>query len=268
MRSGGLPEIENRDFAMIIGHWNFNSSAENELRLKPLCLEVEKHFQIRGRMHRYFAAAEDPYLARENGEHFRGFHCHISQRFRLPPDLLYSFFRSNLVGNTFEEMTAFEHLIYIRQRTCCDPVGCVTTYAHELQHAIQHERTPRLLRVNGALYDNLRQFEPRATAIDIPHEREANIVSKRVAEAVCGAESVRVFAEEQVRLMEQMGEIEQRDRWIFFRDVPSSTPYDLLEGTLPFIQRYRGRMDFGVNVDKPQWWVGSIQNSSVLPTEE
>jgi hypothetical protein len=251
----------------IIDGWNFNGSTENEAILKPLCEQAERYFQISGRLHRYFATSEDSSLA-GNGEHYRGFHCHISQRIQLPMYLLQCYFYPDFAGDTFEEMVAFEHLIYIRHSTCSDPTGCVETYAHELQHVVQHERSPRLMRVNQVLYDNLKIFEPRATASDIPHEREANIVSKRVAEAVCGTEAVKLFAEEQIRLMEELGEIEQRDRWIFFRDVPSSTPYDLLEGTLPFVERYSGRIDFGVNVDEPQWWVGPIQDSSVFQTEE
>jgi hypothetical protein len=116
------------------------------------------------------------------------------------------------------------------------------------------------MRVNNALYHNLKKYEPAATASDVPSEREANIVSKRVAEAVCGVAAVKAFAEKQARLMEELGNVEQRDRWVFFRDVPSFTTYDLLENTLPFIEQYKNDIDFGVRVDQPEWWVGPLED--------
>jgi hypothetical protein len=241
--------------------WNFNCSAENEATLRPLCQEAEKHFQLpTGRLYRYFARTEDPILLQMRGEHYRGFYCHISERNWLPTYLSHCFFRPDYAGDTYEDMIAFDDLIFIRHSTCFDPTGCVLTYAHELQHFVQHGHAPRLLRVNNALYQNIKRFEPTATASDIPSEREANIVSKRVAEAVCGADAVRVFAEKQVRLMEELGNSEQLDRWVFFRDIPSSTNYDLLGCTLHLVERYKTRIDFGVNVDQPEWWIGPVED--------
>jgi len=245
--------------------WHFNGSAENE-SLRPLCEAAEQHLQLPvARLCRYFAVTEDAYLLQMNGQHYRGFYCHIAERNWLPPYLFDCFFHppnefTASSFNSFDEMVAFEHLIYIRAGTCSDPTGCVATYAHELQHLIQHERSPRVLRVNNALYQSLKKYEPTATASDIPSEREANIVSKKVTEAVCGVEAVKAFAEKQVQLMEELGNVEQRDRWIFFRDVPSSTAYDLLESTLPFIERYKTIIDFGVAVDQPEWWVGPLED--------
>jgi hypothetical protein len=245
--------------------WNFNGSAENESVLRPLCKAVEQHLNVpTARLHRYFAVNDDSYLQQANGQHYRGFYCHIAERNGLPSYLFDCFFHTLdqfTVSSfkSFDDMVAFEHLIYIRASTCSDPTGCVATYAHELQHLIQHQSSPRLLRVNNALYQTLKKYEPTATASDIPYEREANIVSKRVAEAVCGVEAVSAFAAKQVRFMEELGNTEQRDRWVFFRDVPSSTPYDLLEATLPFVERYKTMIDFGVSVEQPEWWVGPLE---------
>jgi hypothetical protein len=112
--------------------------------------------------------------------------------------------------------------------------------------------------VNGVLYENLKRLEPTTTVVDIPTERQANIVSKRVAESVCGVEAVNVFADAQVQLMEKIGEYEQRDRWIFFRDTPSSTPFNLLDATLPLVQRHKAVLDFGLDVSADRWWVGPL----------
>lgn len=247
---------------MLSNGWDFNGSAVNEATLRPLCEKVEVHFQLGDcRVYRYFAVHDDENLQERNGQHFRGFHCPIAARDTLPRYLLDCFFHPlNLctAGSfaNFADMVAFDHLIYITKSTCSDRTGCVTTYAHELQHVTQHERWPRILRVNQALYQNLKRFEPNATASDIPHEREANIVSKRVAEAVCGVEAVRSFADRQVRFWDEQGNNEQRERWIFFRNVPSSSTFDLLKATQSLVDKYRDVINFDVDVSQSQWWLG------------
>jgi hypothetical protein len=239
--------------------WDFNHSTENEAALKPLCLEVEKHFRFpTRRLYRYFARAEDPSLQGPPynfGKYYRGFHYPFSARDHLPLYLSRCF-----LNPCQEENVAFDNIIFIRESTCFDTTGFVTTYAHELQHFMQYGHTPRLYSVNCDLWNNLKEFEPTAIATDAPHEREANIASKRVAEAVCGADAVRAFAERQVQFMEQVGEPEHTARWIFFRDVSASTSYDLLEATIPLVERYKTRIDFRVDVNDPQWWLGPLDS--------
>ncbi len=250
--------------------WDFSYSAENEAKLKPLCLEVEKHFQFPARrLYRYFARTEDPSLEgppMSLGKYYRGFHVPRSAKTCLPLYLDKCFFRplENFAGVApIEQRFAFDNLIFIRASTCLDVTGFVLTYAHELQHFMQHGHTPRLSVVNFDLYLNMKVFESAAITTDVPHEREANIVSKRVAETMCGAEAVRAFAEEQVRFMEKVGEVDQKARWIFFRDIPSSTSYDLLEATVPLVEKYRGRINFRINVNKPRWWVGPLKEEDI-----
>jgi hypothetical protein len=197
------------------------------------------------------------------GQYYRGFHVPRSGRLGLPPHLLHSFFRpfGELTGGEpYAETIAFDNLIYIRESTSSDVTGCVTTYAHELQHFMQHGHTSRLWDVNRALYYNLGAFEPNALTTDIPTERDAEIKSKRVAEILCGVEAVKELAEKQVRLMEEAGEGGQRGKWAFFRDVPSSTNYNLLEATIPFVEKYKGRIDFGTDVNRPEWWLRPLED--------
>lgn len=163
---------------------------------------------------------------------------------------------------SFEEMVAFDNLIYIRRSTCDDSTGLVECYAHELQHFVQYRRTPRLWAVSTVLYQKVKGLESASTVIDIPTEREANIVSKRVCERICGVESVKRFAEERVHFMDECGQHEERDRWIFFRDTPSSTPFNLLDATLPLVEKYKGVLDFRMDLDKPEWWVGPLKDDN------
>jgi len=246
--------------------WVFGSPAR-EATLKPLCLRVEAEFELPAvRLCRYFADFDDECLTANPyfGQHFRGFHATVADRHDFPQYLRDCFFhpletftmREKLP--TLEEMVAFDALIYLRQSTCDDSTGLAECYAHELQHVVQRGKTPRLHAVNSVLYRKLKGLEPATTVMDIPTEREANIVSKRVAEAVCGVDAVRAFADKQVRLMEDLGESEQRDRWIFFRDTPSSTPFDLLEATMPLVQKYKTVLDFRIDVNADEWWFGPL----------
>jgi hypothetical protein len=242
--------------------WDFNYSTAKEANIKPLCQRVEEHFQLPPRrLCRYFANSDDDFLLTTHGSHFRGFHAPISAKNELPIYLLHCFFHpfEDLRGDVSDdEMIAFDNLIYIRDSTCADATGVVETYAHELQHFVQHGTLPRLSFVNSVLYHNLKRLVPTAIATDVPSEREANIVSKRVAEIVCGVEAVTAFADEQVRLMDAAGEQEQKARWIFFRNVPSSTKYDWQKETLAMVEEYKARLDFKMDTDKPEWWVGPI----------
>src|SRR6266478_4240724 len=181
--------------------WYFDYSVTNKNTLKPLCVEVEKHFTLPARrLLRYFAASDDFQLRQEPpvgfGTYYRGFHVPLSGRHSLPMHLQSVFFHpleqfTEVVS--FDVMVAFDNLIYIRDSTCSDVTGCVTNYAHELQHFVQHSLTPKLWAVNGALYQNLAAFEPDALTTDIPSERDAEIKSKRVAEMVCGVDAVKAF---------------------------------------------------------------------------
>ncbi len=129
--------------------WYFDYSVTNENTLKPLCVEVEKHFTLPARrLLRYFAASDDFQLRQEPpvgfGTYYRGFHVPLSGRHSLPMHLQSVFFHpleqfTEVVS--FDVMVAFDNLIYIRDSTCSDVTGCVTNYAHELQHFVQQSST-------------------------------------------------------------------------------------------------------------------------------
>lgn len=60
--------------------------------------------------------------------------------------------------------------------------------------------------------------------------------------------------------MEADGLQEEKDRWIFFRDVPSSNTSHFVEDTLGMVEEYKTRIDFGMDTDKPEWWIGPIED--------
>jgi hypothetical protein len=231
----------------------------NESTLRPLCEQAERHFQPPpDRYCRYFATTEDPYLTAEVGQYYRGVlftasgtdevSLYVRGRY-FPPD-----------------PTNYDHLVYIRASTCLNPTGCVVTYAHELEHIVQHCRFPKLMKATSVLRADLTTYEPTATEIDIPAEVDANIMSKRVAEAVCGVESVRRFAEEQVRFLKTGGTVAQLVRWKYFLNTPSAISYDFVEETLKLVQKYEGRMRFGMDVDAQDWWKGPAEENHLTGT--
>jgi hypothetical protein len=233
--------------------WNFNNSSVNESTLRPLCEQVDKHFQLSAvRHYRYFAATEDEYLTHKIGRYYRGVRFPASGTDEVSVYVHDRYFPSDVRN--------YDHLLYIRASTCLDPTGCVVTYAHELQHLVQHERFPKLMQPNSVLRARLKDFVKTATEIDVPIEVDANIVSKQVAEKLCGAESVRRFAEERVHFMEKERAVDHIVRWKFFRDTPSSNPYDYVEETLKLVQKYKGQIFFGTDVDSPDWWKGPIDD--------
>jgi hypothetical protein len=233
-------------------HWNFNGSIENESTLRPLCEQVDRHFPLAADRHYcYFALPNDPvddeYLAGKIGEYFRGLQVSASGT-----DEVCRYLRDRCfpLGTKHQ----YDNLIYIRHSTCHDQTGCVITYAHELQHSAQESRFPKLMAANRVLRGNLLNFEPEATEIDLPYEVDANIVSKRIAEEICGVEAVRKFAEEQVRDMAIAGATAQEARWRFFLNLPS---YDWVRKTLELVKKYTGLMHFGMDVHTEGWWKGN-----------
>jgi hypothetical protein len=121
---------------------------------------------------------------------------------------------------------------------------------------VQEQRFPKLLSINSILRRDLWQFKQNPNELDLPAEVDANIVSKRLAEIVCGADAVRKFGEEQLRNMMAAGIDAQIKRWEFFVATSSSTTYDWVQETIGLVDRYKGRMNFGMDVEGTGWWEG------------
>jgi hypothetical protein len=112
------------------------------------------------------------------------------------------------------------------------------TFAHEMQHFVQHASVPALWAANSLIH-NLPKRVIAALALtwcDIPHEREARIVSKRTAECLLGAEATRRYID--AKIAERVTNDDAAD-WQFIRDLDTSTPYDLARETGLFFPRLR-----------------------------
>jgi hypothetical protein len=141
-----------------------------------------------------------------------------------------------------EGQPAFDNLIYLHGTTCADEVGLTMTFAHELQHFVQHGTSRLSWAVNTLAYATLRDLEMsdfRALALrtcDIPFEREARMVAKRVAEDLLGKDRVHKHIE--AKIAERVTEQDAVD-WDCIRGLDVTAPYDLASETQRFFPRLK-----------------------------
>jgi hypothetical protein len=92
----------------------------------------------------------------------------------------------------FPVRRAFDHVIYLHGSSCENEVGLTMTFAHELQHFVQYGSARKVWAENSLIL-RLPTHVIDALGLkwsDVPMEREARIVSKRVAERLFDAERV------------------------------------------------------------------------------
>jgi hypothetical protein len=170
----------------------------------------------------------------ENGAANRGFYSPIragDPQWRIAP--------TYILEHVFVRgVPAFDDLIYLHGSTCSNDVGLTMTFAHELQHFVQYAEQRRLWAAN-ALVPNLSKDAIEALGLkwcDIPHEREARIVSKRTAESLFGPEVVRQFIDS--KIAQRVTEEDAAD-WECIRELATSTSYNLAHETKLFFPRLR-----------------------------
>lgn len=131
----------------------------------------------------------------------------------------------------------FDHFIYLHGSTCRNEVGLTMTCAHELQHFIQHSNMLTLWAANSLIQRSKSAIIAlELKAFDIPTEREARIVSKRVAENLFRAEDVREYIDS--KIAEPINTDDAAD-WKFVQGIDTSTPYDLAAETKMIFQRLK-----------------------------
>ena len=199
----------------------------------------------------FFDNGDDSILRQELGLSNRGFYAPVKRNNRKlwPPEMALLIFPS-VYGVPWEQtMPGFEHGIYLHGTTCSDEIPLVMTFAHELQHCLQYVHHRKLWAESRLipLLPKTIQGAERLNWPDVPHEREARIVAKRVAVCICGAEAVKRYIERKLaESQNQMGfgdlgdsirrEVED---WRFIRDLDPCTPYDPSGETSRIFQRLR-----------------------------
>jgi hypothetical protein len=230
-------------------------SSDLEAKLRPLCEEVLRVFSKlpSPRLLCYFDDEDAEWLHREIGD-FVAVHTPIVGSGAWPSYVEQFFLdsRANL---------AFDNLIYVpRTKYVEDRTSLVITFAHELQHFVRFANSRKVSRVNSLLHQHLGAFDPTTDIRPwgLPLNRDAMIVAKRVAEAVCGPEAVAHYMDSQIAEGRRVGNTSKVQMWQWAKSIsPSSLPYDLCKETDRLVQRYKTQLlglkseiDFSV----PEWW--------------
>jgi hypothetical protein len=127
----------------------------------------------------------------------------------------------------------FDVVIYLRRRTCEFPVGTLITFAHELQHSMQRGFSRKVMYANSHLQDLSWRLGEELPTWRFPHEYEAQLASKRVAESILGKDEVQRYAQQQIELNSDPG------KWEFFLSLDVLEPLNLLQRTIPWVHERR-----------------------------
>ena len=163
---------------------------------------------------------------------------------RSAPDYLQGEIK-HVSGTELEEVV-FDHVIYVHGSTCEDEVGQTMTFAHELQHFIQHSNQ-LMLWAAGSLVTHLHKNTIADLGLqwrDVPHECEARIVAKRISEAILGKERVQEYIRRRIAMPANESD---RIDWEFIETIDPAAPYNLEEETYQLfrrIKRKKAELDF------------------------
>jgi hypothetical protein len=146
-----------------------------------------------------------------------------------------------------------DHLIYLHGSTCANRPSLVMTFSHELQHFVQHGKSPDLWAASTVLFNLEKDFYRRAPlrVFDIPVELQARIVSKRIAMTLCGVESVNSYIEKRIAEAVTPEDVED---WQFVRDLKAQS-VDLMAQSKQTFRRllpYRQQIEHALDLARDQ----------------
>ncbi len=236
-------------------HFEF-ASPDLRAKLRPWCNKVLKRFPKLPplKLLCYFDNENPEELQQQFGQ-FSGIHTPILGGGTWPRHVSRHFF------NYLRGDLAFDNLIYIpKTQYAQKEVSFVIIFAHELQHFVQWGHSRKVAEANALLLQHLSSFDPgtELKPWGLPNNREAMIVAKRVAEAVCGGEAVKGFIETQVADGKSCNNVSKTQLWMWVRTLTPSTRYDLLQETDLLVQKYRKQLqglESDINFSKGEWWL-------------
>ncbi|HTD24313.1 MAG TPA: hypothetical protein VK738_16765 [Terriglobales bacterium] len=225
-------------------------------RLQPVCNQVLKQFhQLPSLRLLCYFDDENPERLQKHFGQFAGIHIPILGAVPWPDYVEHHFF--DWAGEI-----AFDNLIYVPgTRYAQERVHFVIIFSHELQHFIQWGFARKVYQANVLLFQNLHLFDPTTEVKPwgLPLNRDAMIVAKRVAGAVCGMKRVKEFIELQINDGKQATNISKTQMWEWIRTISPSAPrYDLYKETDHLVQKYRTkliRLKSDIDFSKSEWWL-------------
>jgi len=152
--------------------------------------------------------------------------------------------------------------MYLHGSTCDDETALIMTFAHELQHFVQYGLKRQLWAVSGLIRRLPKEVQEKEQLNwpDIPHEREARIVAKRIGVRLCGEDAVNRYIDRMIDEA-QKGGIDQTigegatkmeiEDLRFSRKLDSEVSYDLAFGIEQIYRRLRPyKRDFESALEK------------------
>jgi hypothetical protein len=140
---------------------------------------------------------------------------------------------------------AFDNLIYISgPKYTRKGIAFVMIFAHALQHFVQWGESPKIAEANNLLFNNIAHWYPdtKLRSWNIPHHRQAMMVSKKVAVDLYGVKEVADFINAQILDGQQENNVNKTELWERYRDLLPLTPYNVLEETDRLVQEYKPKL--------------------------
>jgi len=138
-----------------------------------------------------------------------------------PLDIIRHVFSSHSLD---DNKPAFDFVIYVHNSTCEDPVGLTMTFAHELQHFVQWATMRSVWKANERFKDWAQNFETGLYSHNLPIEKDARIVAKRIAIRIHGREAVDRYIEKNIA--SPVNDLDGRN-WRFIESIDVAKPYDV-----------------------------------------
>lgn len=226
-----------------------------QAKLQPLGEEVLRRFPKLPslRLLCYFDDQNSEWLQRRFGE-FTGIHTPVIGAGTWP-ECVSKHFLSPSGEMAFDDLIYIPNSGYAQQK-----VPFTIVFAHEIQHFVQRGFTPKIAKANALLLWNLTHFDPTTELKpwELPNNRAAMVVARRVAESICGKEVLEDFVLAQIKDGETKSNISKTKLWRWASTLTPSSRYDLLKETDKFVQKYRQQLQSlksDIDFSKPRWWL-------------
>jgi len=129
-----------------------------------------------------------------------------------------------------DNQSAFDFVTYLHNSSCLDPLGMTMTFAHELRHFVQWATMREVWKANQQFKRRLLEFDTGFESHDLPIERDARIVAKRIAIQLYGFEAVNHYIQQSIN--DPVNDLDCRN-WRFIEGLDVAKPYDVeVETTL------------------------------------
>jgi len=126
---------------------------------------------------------------------------------------------------------AFDFVTYLHDSSCDDPIGMTMTFTHELQHFVQYSTMPAVWKANERFKKRRLESDTGFDSHELPIEKEARIVAKRIAIRIHGLDAVNRYI---ARSIENAVDDLDRRNWCFIQNLDVSKPYDVEVETILF----------------------------------